>query len=121
LILDFFRVKDVVAVRLGKDMSQVKKCVYANNGMPFHFTSDTNPDFLYYETIDTALDAEYITSSTRSRITQCLEQYGSINILRDNAEVAEQLPRIQSRNNAPDNSVLSTVKRPGPDGIVQEI
>ena len=99
VIRNFFRVNDVVAVRLGKSLSQVKKCEYAERSVLIHYTSDTNPDFHYYETNDTALDLNHIAGSNKSRIIQCLVQHGSINILRANAEIVDELSQTQPRNN----------------------
>ena len=50
VIRNFFRISDVFAVRLGKCVNTVSKCDYAERSVLIHYTSDTDPDFHFYET-----------------------------------------------------------------------
>ena len=45
VVKNFFDVKDVIAVRLGKGLHRVAKCDYANSSCLIHYESDEDPAF----------------------------------------------------------------------------
>ena len=109
VIRNFFRIGDVFAIRLGKSVATVSKCEAADRSVLIYYTYDTDPDFHYYETKDTALDIRYITQSSKSRIIQCLVKNGCQSVIDDNAEVARELSHgVQPSNSAPDARGHST-------------
>ena len=76
LIRNFFRVSNVVAVRVGKGIHRVPRCDYADGSVLIHYLSDIKPDFHYYETDDTAIDIHAVTQSGHARAIQCLTRKG---------------------------------------------
>eukprot|EP00973_Karenia_brevis_P036056 4974062-Karenia_brevis.AAC.1 len=57
LIRNLFRVQDVIAVQLGKGVSQLGKVPYADKSVLIYYYDDNSPDFHCDETKDTAIDA----------------------------------------------------------------
>ena len=62
LIRNYFRINNVITIRLGKSVHKVPKCDQANGSTLIHYTNDTYPHFHYYETTDTALNIPQITT-----------------------------------------------------------
>ena len=91
LTRNFFRVSNVVSIRLGKGLHRVPKCEYADGSVLIHYTNDVNPDFHYYETNDTGLDLSTITQCGHARIIHCLTRQGCAHVFDDVSELAREL------------------------------
>ncbi len=91
VIRNFFRIDNVIAVRLGRSVNKLPKHEGADGCTLIHFVSDVTPYFHFYETVDTQLDVMKITNSNKSRITQCLTKVGCEVIFDDTANKTSQL------------------------------
>ena len=72
LVRNYFRVDNVVAVRLAKSVHKLAPIKYATGCTLIHYDNDVSPAFHYYECSGTGLDVPQITGSNHSRIIQCL-------------------------------------------------
>ena len=72
LVRNYFRVDNVVAVRLAKSIHKLAPIKYATGCTLIHYDNDVSPAFHYYECNGTGLDVPQITGSNHSRIIQCL-------------------------------------------------
>ena len=90
LIRNYFRVDNVVTVRLGKSVHKIPKCAHADGCTLIHYTNDLNPDFHYYETTDTALNIPQIIHANNSRVIQCLTRAGSEYDFGDMTDIARE-------------------------------
>ena len=90
VIRNFFRINDVLAVRLGKSVHKVSPCSQATRSVLVYYVSEADPYFHFYESKDTALDIQFITQSPKARIIQCLCGPGS-NITNDSPEITHEL------------------------------
>eukprot|EP00974_Lingulodinium_polyedra_P052318 5033443-Lingulodinium_polyedra.AAC.1 len=61
LVRNFFRVGNVIAVRLAKAVQRAPKCSCGDSSVLIHYSYDLDPGFHYYETEDAALDISAIT------------------------------------------------------------
>ena len=68
VIRNFFRIDNIIAVRLGKGVHKVRRCAYADGCTLIHYADDLNPNFRYYESQDTSLDIQKVTRASNSRI-----------------------------------------------------
>ena len=116
MIRNFFRISDVIAVRLGKGVHYVSRCKYADASVLFYYTSDVDPVFYCYETKDTALNIHHITQSSAARIIQCLVQRGCSRTLDENVEVEvpEAPPPPEHRERQGNTPASPDIMTPGP-------
>ena len=91
IVRNYFRISDVIAIRLGKSIHSVNAYAPANRSVLVHYTSDTDPDFHYYESEDTALNIRDITGNPKARIIQCLVRDGCQSAMDDNADIAQEM------------------------------
>eukprot|EP00959_Pyramimonas_sp_CCMP1952_P206607 4320546-Pyramimonas_sp.AAC.1 len=61
LIRNFFRIENVVSVRLAKGIQKLPPVAYADSSTLVHYDNDVNPGFHSYEAEGTALNIHYIT------------------------------------------------------------
>ena len=54
VIRNYFRISDVIPVRLGKSIAKVGIFAGVDGSILIHYTSDTSPDFHYSESDDTS-------------------------------------------------------------------
>ena len=73
LIRNYFRIENVVAVRLAKSVHRLPQFPQADSCTLIHYDNDVTPGFHYYESNGTALNIRDITGGTKSRIIQCLK------------------------------------------------
>eukprot|EP00959_Pyramimonas_sp_CCMP1952_P457603 9475218-Pyramimonas_sp.AAC.1 len=73
LARDFFRIENVVSVRLAKGIHKLPPVAYADNCTLLHCDNDVNPGFQYDEADGTSLNIYDITGLAHSRIIQCLK------------------------------------------------
>eukprot|EP00959_Pyramimonas_sp_CCMP1952_P297954 6232821-Pyramimonas_sp.AAC.1 len=73
LIRKFFRIENVVSVRLAKSIHKLHPVAYADSCILVHYDNDVNPGFPYHEAEGTALNIHDITGSAHSRSIQCLK------------------------------------------------
>eukprot|EP00959_Pyramimonas_sp_CCMP1952_P190339 3981197-Pyramimonas_sp.AAC.1 len=73
LIINFFRIENVVSVRLATRIHNLPPVTYADSCTLAHYDNDVNPGFHYYEAEGIALNIHDITGSAHSRIIQCLK------------------------------------------------
>ena len=86
-----FRVKNVIAVRLGKAVHSVSKYAEAKGSYLIYFFDDQKPHYYCYESKDTALDIRSITDSTNARIIQCIIGKPHQKQIISSGEIAESL------------------------------
>ena len=72
VVKNIFRIPDVIAVRLGRGINNTQLAPFAKGCTLVYYETDTEPDFKFYETEDTAVDVRSVTNSTKSKIIQCL-------------------------------------------------
>eukprot|EP00959_Pyramimonas_sp_CCMP1952_P186598 3901675-Pyramimonas_sp.AAC.1 len=70
--MPYFRIENVVSVRLAKSIHKLPLVAYADSCTLVHDNNDVNPGIDYYQREGTALNI-HETGSAHSRITQCLK------------------------------------------------
>jgi hypothetical protein len=120
VIRNFFRINDVIAVRLGKNIHSVSKCDYADSSILVHYTSDLNPDFHFYETEDTAINIANVTQSHKSRIIQCLMKRGCHSIIEDSPELAQELMPSAAPPQSQGNDAVTPAQQPEPPTLPED-
>eukprot|EP00959_Pyramimonas_sp_CCMP1952_P131888 2757516-Pyramimonas_sp.AAC.1 len=73
LTRNFFRIENVVSVRLAKSARELPSAAYADSCTLVHSDNDVNPCFHCYEAEGTTLDSHDISGSAHSRSTQRLK------------------------------------------------
>eukprot|EP00959_Pyramimonas_sp_CCMP1952_P067330 1405199-Pyramimonas_sp.AAC.1 len=73
LARNFFRIENVVSVRLAKSIHELPPVAFADSCTLVHYDNHVNPGFHYYEAEGTALNIHDTTGSAHSRIIQCLK------------------------------------------------
>ena len=73
LVKNYFRVENVIAVRLAKSVPRLSAVPYADSSTLVYYETDHNPGFHYYEADGTALNVGSITGSAHAWIIQCLK------------------------------------------------
>eukprot|EP00959_Pyramimonas_sp_CCMP1952_P109982 2300653-Pyramimonas_sp.AAC.1 len=71
IIGNFFRIENVVSVRLAKSTHKLPPVTYADSCTLVHYDNDMSPGFHYYEAEGVALNIHDTTGSAHSRIIQC--------------------------------------------------
>ena len=121
MIRNFFRISDVIAVRLGKGVHNVSRCNHADGSVLFYYTSDVNPVFYCYETKDTALNIQHVTQCSHARIVQCLVKRGCPRTIDDNIELGipeAPIPDYEERQgNSPASPEIMTPGPPTPRSL----
>ena len=106
LVRNFFRIESVVAIRLGKGVRSVGKFHYADRSTLVYYSSDTDPDFRYYETDDTALDVLKITQNPNARMIQLLCQDNASTTVEEISDITrELLPSPDDRRSNGDDNI----------------
>ena len=72
VVKNIFRISDVIAVRLGRGINNTQLAPFAKGCTLVYYERDTEPDFKFYESEDTAIDVMSVTNITKSKIIQCL-------------------------------------------------
>eukprot|EP00959_Pyramimonas_sp_CCMP1952_P272305 5693188-Pyramimonas_sp.AAC.2 len=72
LIRNFFRIENVVSVRLAKSIHELPPVAYADSCALVHCDNDVNAGAHYFEAEGTALNVHDATRSAHPRIIQCL-------------------------------------------------
>eukprot|EP00959_Pyramimonas_sp_CCMP1952_P399263 8366094-Pyramimonas_sp.AAC.2 len=69
---NYFRLENVIAVRLAKSVDKLPACAPATGSTLIYYDNDVTPAFHYYESTGTAIDVHRVTGSSHARIIQCL-------------------------------------------------
>eukprot|EP00959_Pyramimonas_sp_CCMP1952_P137919 2886924-Pyramimonas_sp.AAC.1 len=72
LIRNYFRLENVIAVRLAKSVRKLPACDPATGSTLIYYDNDVTPAFRYYKSTGTAIDVHRGTGSNHARIIQCL-------------------------------------------------
>ena len=91
LIKSFFKIDDVIAIRVGNSVHRLPEYPGANNSVLIYYYDSNNPQFKYYETKDTAMDLRQVTYSTKSKVIQCIVKTGCRDVLEANGDIAREL------------------------------
>jgi len=105
VIRTFFRISDVIAVKIGKSVTSVNSCEYASSCVLIYYTNNLDPDFHFHETKDTALNIQHIAQSNKARIIQCLVKPGCPYNIDDTTDLNQELmpnPRGSANDNTGD-------------------
>ena len=102
------RLRNVITVRLGNGIQSFPKCKYADSCTLVHYNYDTNPDFHFYETIDTALEVYPITHNRNSRTIQFLHVHNTTTTMDDLGDIGRELMTGNDQPPPPAPSAPST-------------
>ena len=133
IIRNFFRIEDVFAIRLGKSVRTVSRCLQADGCTLVYYLSDINPDFRFYETQDTALDIRHVTNSDKNRFMQCLVKNGCKNAIdppghqksgyrkQQERSIARQIDPVGERGNVIPTTVSQEPPTPNPIDVGDDL
>ena len=93
LIENYFRIRDVFAIRLAKSIQSLRPCPHATSSVIIYYQPSDTPDFKIYELNETAecVEVDYHTGGNKTRIIQCLIKQGCQKDVHDNIEMAEEM------------------------------
>ncbi len=91
VVKSFFKIDDVIAVRVGNSIHQLPSYSGADSSVVIYYYDDNDPQFKYYETKDTAVELRQITSSTKSKVIQCIVKAKCKGVLEADEDIAKEM------------------------------
>jgi len=112
ILKSFFKIEDVVAIRVGNSVHQLQTYPGADRSVVIYYYDDIDPQFKYYETKDTAIELRQLTSSTKSKVIQCIVKAKCKGVLDADEDVAEEM---FTPGSDPGNRIVPEEREQNPD------